>query len=646
MSGRFITYKLIAILLAALLSISGLFVSVPVMAATRQGTLAASAGPDSTPAKAGELLVKLKPGVVPSKFFTAFFGSDALPDIDNVSDLGITRIKIDSDRVQLLKTLLGNNQAISFVQENHIYKAQGVPSDPQYSQQWGLSIIHASQAWDSTKGAGVKVAIVDSGVDLNHPDLAANIDHNSNGSVNGYNVFHDTSIFPVGSYGYDASSLPTDKNGHGTHVAGIVAAAENGQGVVGVAPKAKIIPVRVLDKDGEGDDLSIAQGIHWAADHGARVINLSLGGPSVGSVVNDAIKYARGKGDVIVAAAGNYGKGTISYPAALPGVISVAATTNTNELASFSNYGSGLDVSAPGAYILSTLPTYNVTLNQEGAPNNYGYMDGTSMASPFAAGVAALVIANNPGFTPDQVEQKMKSTTLDLGPKGTDTTFGAGLLDAGKAAQSEFAPAPTPTPEQGLEQKATVNVSSANVRSGPGTINSVITVVNQGTVFNVTGASGNWSKVKLANGTSGYVATSLIKLIEDNATVTSAQVNVRSGPSTQYSVIATVVEGQIFKVLGKVNNWFKVRLSSGTVGYVAGWLVKLVDSSSSGAGQHGVVSTTAANVRTGPGTNYTVITSIPKGTSVNITGQQGTWYRVLLADGRSGYMSQSTIQIQ
>ena len=330
-----------------------------------------------------------------------------------VLPLGISRLSVEATLKQW--------QDISRVSEPKSYEGLFVPNDPLYgpaiSQQWFLPRIHADAAWDLTKGqASIIVAVVDTGLDLNHPDLQGQW-------INGYNEL-------------DPQSLPQDNQGHGTHVSGIIAAAlNNSTGVAGIAPQCKIMPIKALDSKGQGDDMDIAVGIRWAVDHGAKIINLSLGSPlnnngtyDESSIVDDAVSYAQSKGVLLVAAAGNDGVGTLSYPATLPGVISVGSADSQNRRSDFSNYGSPLSLLAPGENILSTFP---VSLSGQKLP--YQDLSGTSTATPVVSAVAALIWSANPTWDRDQVIQKLLSSANDLQTQGWTATQGFGQVDALKA---------------------------------------------------------------------------------------------------------------------------------------------------------------------------------------------------------------------
>ena len=278
-------------------------------------------------------------------------------------------------------------------------------ADPLRRFQWALDRLEADKIVPLGDASGQKVAVVDTGVDGGHPDLSGVV-------LPGYDAF---------TPGGDGRN---DANGHGTHVAGIVAALTgNGAGVEGLARGAKILPVKVLEDDGSGFSSDVAQGILWAIGNGATVINLSLGAPTTSAVVDQAIREAISKGVVVVAASGNEGaKGNpVMWPAALPEVVSVGATDDTDARASFSGYGDWLDLVAPGVQIASTM-------NGE-----YMYSSGTSMAAPYVSASAALLRTRYPALSPVQVGEHLRATAEDLGPAGKDAEYGTGLVDPLKA---------------------------------------------------------------------------------------------------------------------------------------------------------------------------------------------------------------------
>jgi type VII secretion-associated serine protease mycosin len=275
-------------------------------------------------------------------------------------------------------------------------------ADPLLAQQWGLFAIGADHVWTTTTGQGVIVAVVDSGSGP-HPDLAENL-------LPGRSI-----IGTVESQ--DGKDI--DASGHGTHVAGIIAAvANNGIGGSGVAPNAKILPIQVLDQAGQGDARDVAAGVRFAADNGARVINLSLGGATESLSLTQAITYANDKGVLVVAAAGNGGAADKpKWPASLDLTLAVTAVDQANNATSFDQRGDYIDLSAPGANIVST------------AKGDYVTLSGTSMAAGFVAGAAALLFAAEPRVTNAQVRDILLRTATDIGEPGRDVTFGAGLIN-------------------------------------------------------------------------------------------------------------------------------------------------------------------------------------------------------------------------
>ena len=274
---------------------------------------------------------------------------------------------------------------------------------------WGVDRVRAPQAWQAggerARGAGVKVAVIDTGIDCSHPDLAC-------ADSEGANII-------------DPTAAPKDDNGHGTHVSGTIAARWNGRGVAGVAPLSRVLPVKVLDAGGGGTLSDIIKGIAWAADHGAQVINMSLGAPRGSKALQQVIQKARSQGVVIVAAAGNEGpkEGTVDYPAAYPEVIAVAASDAKDNVASFSSRGPQVALIAPGVDVLSTVPG-----------GGYAKHSGTSMAAPHVAGLAAIAVAEG-AAGPEGVSRALLGAASPLCPEGVcagGTAQGNGMVDAAK----------------------------------------------------------------------------------------------------------------------------------------------------------------------------------------------------------------------
>jgi type VII secretion-associated serine protease mycosin len=293
--------------------------------------------------------------------------------------------------------------------------AQGFFNDPDIKLQYGLESIHADKAWSMTTGTDkVIVAVVDTGVDMGHPDLQNNL-------MNGYSTVKGVSSVQ-------------DDNGHGTHVAGIIAAiSNNGRGGVGLAPKCKIMPVKVLSGKGEGNDSDIAEGIIWAVDHGANIINLSLGGSNAGRTLENAMTYAFNSNVLVIAAMGNNGENIKNYPAAYKNVIAVGATDVKNKTVPFSNYGDWISLSAPGLKIYSTFPRERVELSKYNLAPNYAILSGTSMSVPFVVGLAGLIMSKNPGINRAEIRKRMENSCQDIDAKGFDESTGHGLIDASKA---------------------------------------------------------------------------------------------------------------------------------------------------------------------------------------------------------------------
>jgi len=280
-------------------------------------------------------------------------------------------------------------------------------NDPLRPQQWALDQTSFEKAWSATRGAGVTVAVIDTGVDAAHQDL---------GSV----VLPGVDFIDPGRDGR------YDPDGHGTHVAGIIGArVDNGLGIAGAAPDVHILPVRVLDANGDGVSSNVVAGIIWAADHGARVISMSLGG-GVSGGMQIAMQYAIQKGAVVLAAAGNNGTSgnAAVYPAAYPEAIAVGAFQENLTRAPFSNIGGYVDVSAPGNLILSTWSS---------SSSSYAVASGTSMATPYAAAEAALIISENPALSVSAVTSILENTARDAGPVGVDPYYGHGLIDPAAA---------------------------------------------------------------------------------------------------------------------------------------------------------------------------------------------------------------------
>lgn len=303
-----------------------------------------------------------------------------------------------------------------YIEANYIYRASNVPDDPEYSKQWNFRAINIEQAWNETQGEGVTVAVIDTGVSQ-VPDLKLTE------FVSGYDFVNNQE---------DAS----DDNGHGTHVAGTIAqSTNNGYGVAGIAYKAKIMPLKVLSGSGGGTIADIAEAIKFAADNNAEIINMSLGGAGASNMMEEAIKYAHAKGVTIVAAAGNEGRNAASYPARYPDVISVAATNPAGDKASYSNFGAGVDLAAPGGIGGRDLnDPGNIrqnTIDPSTGESVFVNFAGTSMAAPHVAGVAALIRSTGVD-TPEEIQTILQQSSRKVKEDHLNH-FGAGHLDANAA---------------------------------------------------------------------------------------------------------------------------------------------------------------------------------------------------------------------
>lgn len=296
--------------------------------------------------------------------------------------------------------LLRENRNLKYVELDMAMAPAATVNDPSFSSSWALPKIQAPVAWDVTNGSGVTIAILDTGVDGTHPDLAANM-------VPGWNM-------------YDNNADTSDVHGHGTSVSGTAAmAGNNGAGSAGVAWGARIMPVRVAAPDGYAFTSTIAQGVNWAADNGAKVVNISYG-VSGSAAVQSAAQYLRNKGGVVVVAGGN--SGVLEDTAANATLLSVSATDSNDARTSWSTYGNFIDLAAPGLSIYA--PTRG---------GGYANVSGTSFASPITAATVALMMSANSTLSPADIDNILKSTAVDLGTAGFDPYYGAGRIDAAKA---------------------------------------------------------------------------------------------------------------------------------------------------------------------------------------------------------------------
>jgi len=359
------------------------------------------------------------------------------------------RVRISSETdVEDAVARLAQVDSVELAEPNRWRETMVTPNDPQFGSQWGLTKINAPAAWDiSTGSSSVVVGVIDSGCDLDHPELAPLL-------VNGFDMVDlGTNPTPPAGWRFEGDfsgrdAIPEDEVGHGTHVAGTIAAlSNNGVQVAGVGWQTRIMPVKALTRmvrisdgrvSGVGSSADVAAAIRWAADNGAHVINMSLGADASTSVESSAVAYAIGKGVVVVAAMGNDGTSNPSYPAAYPGVVAVGAIDSADKKASFSQTGSHISLVAPGVGILSTYLAGGTTT-----------MSGTSMATPHVAGVAALIKAVKPGATGAEIADILRTTARPLKDAPADpvpnNAYGHGCLDAQAALVKARGPIIKPT---------------------------------------------------------------------------------------------------------------------------------------------------------------------------------------------------------
>ncbi len=350
----------------------------------------------------GRILVKGAPGVSDEKMdqiLAAHRGHSA----GKIHQTGVHIVQIPAQAEEHVIAALAHNPNIEFAEKDMLIPAaEVIPNDPNFTSQWHLTKIGTTTAWDSTAGSGITVAVLDSGVDPTHPELATKL-------LPGYNAVDG------------AAGNTADINGHGTAVAGTVGAiANNSTSVASVAYDVMILPVRISNtSDGYAYWSNVARGLTWAADHGARVANVSYG-ISGSSTVASSAQYFKSKGGLVVASAMNNGT-DIGLPDD-PNIITVSATDSNDAMASWSSFGDIVDVSAPGVSILTTT-------NGGGT----GTWNGTSFSSPVTAGVVAMIMAANSALSPSEVENVLESTAKDFGAAGKDKYYGYGRVDASAA---------------------------------------------------------------------------------------------------------------------------------------------------------------------------------------------------------------------
>ncbi len=384
----------------------------------------------------GEVVVKYSNGATAAQKATARHAARAAGRADRIKGTRGARVIQVRGSVRKAIRRLERSGAVRYAEPNYVYHALATPNDPSFGQLYGLNNagqtggtpdadIDAPQGWDvlglsAFPGAGgAKVGIVDTGIQQTHPEFAGGRIANC-GGVN--NFGSNLVIIVVGADPTIVNGKCNDDNGHGTHVAGTIAAnANNGTGVAGVAFNSPLAICKGLNSGGSGTLQMIANCITWLNQQGAKVISMSLGGSSGSAALQTAVTNATNNGSLLVAAAGNSGNSSLSYPAAYAEVVSVAATDHNDAKASFSQFNADVEVAAPGVNILSTW-------------NNGGYntISGTSMATPHAAAVAALIAGTNPGGGPAAWRSELQASVDDKGTPGRDPQFGFGRVNLSK----------------------------------------------------------------------------------------------------------------------------------------------------------------------------------------------------------------------
>ena len=368
----------------------------------------------------GTLLVQRREVSGPADWRKAFAAHGAVEESE-IPQLRVHVLRVPEQAIDKVRAALMNSGQFEFVERDGIASATAMPLDPMLPSQWHHYKIDMPGAWLTTMGSTtVPIAILDGGLDGTHPDLGSKM-------IPGYNFVNLSMDTP-------------DLTGHGTKVAGSAAAVTNNNlGVSGVAAYNPIMPIVVMDASNYASYSNIARGINYAADKGVRIINISITGTTSSLTLQSAVDYAWKKNAVVFAAAGNANTTAPGYPAACDKVIAVGSTSSADTRSAFSNYGTWIDVVAPGEAILTTT-----------AGGSYAAVSGTSFASPITAGVAALMLSVKPGLNATQLSDLIRSSSVDLGAPGFDEEFGSGRVDAHRAvlAALQATAAPTPTVEE------------------------------------------------------------------------------------------------------------------------------------------------------------------------------------------------------
>lgn len=396
--------------------------------AAAQAELAEAVAAGSEDVVSGAIVVDFKDGTTQAEFdaWEAQWGLDLEFNSLEGPRTGVT-LAVGVDDVADVLERIRQHPAVESAEPLLQVKSSYTPNDPQYEAQWNLRMIDMPHAWDGNRGKGVVVAVIDTGIAYeDHGDFKQVPDLKGVSFVKGYDFVND-------------DEHANDDHGHGTHVAGTIAqATNNGEGVAGVAFDATLMPIKVLNHFGSGTSADIADAIRFAADHDAKVINMSLGGGMYSQVMASAVEYARKKGVTVVAAAGNTGRGKVEFPAAYPGAVAVGAVGPDGTRSPYSSYGKELDIAAPGGDKRqgdSGGILQNTIDPRDPSRSIYAWYQGTSMAAPHVAAVAAMLYGAG-AKGPDEVEQALYAGAKAQGDQAWSEQYGHGVLNANASLQA------------------------------------------------------------------------------------------------------------------------------------------------------------------------------------------------------------------
>jgi hypothetical protein len=476
----------------------------------------------------GQILLKLAPGALPSTVISSIAPAASAVAQDR-ADLYLLQLPSGSiSSAGNITSLLASHPLVVFAEPNRVrHSLVQAPTDSNYSSQWDLQTVRALLAWgvipdryltSTTAGTNrITVAILDTGADCTHPDFK-NLSGSSADSAAGGQLRFSLSQAPVPTTISSPTCSWQDDNGHGTHVAGTVAAAtNNGVGVASLGYALQVVVYKVLDASGSGTDSVIASAIKSAADAGVNIISMSLGGAGFSQTLQDAVTYAWQRNVLVVCAAGNTGDGTLIFPAAANYALGVAATDSSNNRASFSTIGDAVDIAAPGVSILSTFPSYPAPLG-----TNYGYLSGTSMATPHVSALAGMTAMMNPAPNAAAIAQRLQQTASSTDPTGGWNQYtGYGIIDAYNAVTGTLRSA-----SLGGIVGQVVDSSGAAVPGAQVTLGAQVVTANAGGLFRFGSLSpGTYSLNAGASGFSPQTISAVVAAGADTTTNIAMQVS-------------------------------------------------------------------------------------------------------------------------